>query len=59
MAIIRNADGSRTVGIIPSAPKKAEPTKEVITGEPKAEEITDEVVKTEPKAEPKKTAKKK
>ena len=53
MAVIRNADGSRTVGIIKqSAKKEKEPTPIVEVAEEVAEE------KAEPKPKAKKSAKK-
>lgn len=59
MAIVRNADGSRTVGIIkPSAKKEKEPTPivEVIEPEVKDEPIAEPIDEPKPKA--KKTTKK-
>ena len=61
MAVIRNADGSRTVGIIKqSAKKEKEPTPIVeVVAEPEVvEEITEKPVKAETKPKAKKTTKK-
>ena len=63
MAIVRNADGSRTVGIIKPSKAKVEPTpiekEEVIVAEPEVkEEPKAEKPKEEPKPKAKKTTKK-